>query len=210
MKLKIRKNFNDYVLKEWASVMEILQEYKQEDINNIHVADKVRVIALFSDKTETELRQVELKDINKVFASCLEVFASHVKHVPPLKLKINGKTYDRILSEKGKTNGGWYIDVKTYAEQFKERPELIAALNYVEEGMQYSETDKHGQVLNPTSERAEIFKEHFPAHVFIDLSTFFLEISESLTKDSLDMLVQKAETIVEEVKEEIISTNGQS
>jgi hypothetical protein len=208
MKLKIRKSLDDYVLKEWAGVMQILQEYKQEDVANIHVEDKIKVIALFSGKTTEELRQVGIKDINNVFSSCLEVFLTHVKRMPPLELTINGKVYERILSEKGKTNGGWYIDVKTYAEEFKERPELIPALNYIEKGMQYSQTDKKGHTLNPTSERAEIFKEHFPANVFIDLSTFFLEILKSLTNDSLDSLLEKAQTIMTEAKQEITSTNG--
>ena len=58
---------------------------------------------------------------------------------------------------------------------FKKDPIRMASLCYIEKGMSYAQKGENDRIENPTFERDEVFKEHFPLDVYLDLNAFFLK-----------------------------------
>jgi len=78
--------------------------------------------------------------------------------------------------------------------EFMHAPELLAALNYIEKGVDYSQKDKKGFITNPTRKRAEVFKTEFPPDIFLNLHAFFLSLSESWNNAFLTLQIQRTLT----------------
>ncbi len=102
-----------------------------------------------------------------------------------------------------KQTGGWYIDVKANGDAFVEEPELVPAFCYIEKGKRYSQKDKDGNIINPLRDRAKIFRDYFPADVFLDLNAFFLTRLPILTKGFLILNQERAMEEMESLQEMI-------
>ena len=67
---------------------------------------------------------------------------------------------------------GAIIDIKLI-ESVYESPYEVLAILYIEDGMIYNQVDDRDKIMNPTKERIELFKEHFPGDEFLNVFGFF-------------------------------------
>ena len=138
------------------SIMRKIEFIKAYCIDNINVEN---------------MRDVDVSSITKVFNKIMSIISKYKPKELPFILELDGKEFE-LQDDFSKLPVGWLIDAS--AVDFKERPELLPAFCYIEKGMSYAEKDKHENILNPLKNRAELFKEHLPLDLFLNLSSFFL------------------------------------
>lgn len=138
------------------SIMRKIEFIKAYCIDNINVEN---------------MRDVDVSSITKVFNKIMSIISKYKPKELPFILELDGKEFE-LQDDFSKLPVGWFIDASSV--DFKERPELLPAFCYIEKGMSYAEKDKHENILNPLKNRAELFKEHLPLDLFLNLSSFFL------------------------------------
>jgi len=208
MKLTIKTKLKDYSIQQWSDLMNILDGYKEKPDSEVRIEDKVAIVSIMAKVPYNTLLQEPMATIEKAFKFCVSTISSHTKSIPPKEIKIQGNTYELIDYVGGKVQGGWFVDVDCMAKDFKINPSLIPALNYVEKGKRYAETDDEGNIINSVKERAEIFKDHFPADVFVDLCVFFLEVFVEWSKITSTQKMSQIESQLEKIAKEIPYTTG--
>lgn len=203
MKLKLRKKLSDYTITEWSDVMVIAEKYQDKMDSEIEIEDKLAIISIMCRVPYDSLLVGSMKDINRALKKCIDLMSTYEKKLPLDSIQIQGVWYDRIRLEKGKIQGGWFVDVNCMFKDFKSNPALIVALNYVERGKRYAEQDENGFIINSVKDRADIFKDHFPADVFIDTSTFFLDIYLHWRQSTLDKGMKQTEKGLAKIRKEM-------
>ena len=171
--IKIPADISGFSIREINTIMNVVIKIKEKNI--VEIEDMYLIVSVFSGVNYDEILSADIRDIKNVYEGCIKVFESYSKKRPPKTITVHGKKYRRLLIEEGRTSGGWYVDMRVMSKEFQTKPELMASLSYIEEGMSYAEKDKDGHVLNPSRERAQIFADHFPADVYLDLTAFFLD-----------------------------------
>ena len=166
--------------------MKLLSQINAED-PDVTINDMFEFVSIFTGVPFEDLKDADISDIKKVYYGGLTSFHTYEEKDPPNEIKTNGQVYVRQQFEKGKGKGGWYIDVKVRNSEFLERPELLAAMNYIEKGMDYAQKNKKGEIINPTEARAQIFKDHFKPDDYLNLHRFFLKTSEHLKDVFLEL-----------------------
>ena len=220
MRLAIPSSLSGFTIHQVKRITDLISEHKlTKESNSISVELMHEFVSACSGVRIDDLLEAKQSDIKKVFNVAVGAFTTYEKKDPPKTIEIQGKTYH--LMDLQDQKGGWYVDVKVMAEDFKSQPELLPALNYIEEEeykrwlffkgkrpMKYSQKDENGKTINPITERAEIFREHFPGDVFLDLSGFFFDKSEILIKVFSEIGLQQARMEIQKAREIIASSIG--
>jgi hypothetical protein len=175
-----------------------------QDPDNPTIADKILLCSEFTEFSYDQMKMVHVKSINKIFRKLLRVLDTfHPMPLPPAKLQYDGQVYV-LCKDFTKLKSGWFVDISS--ADLKKDPALMAAFCYIEEGIEYAQTDKHENIINPLKNRKQIFEKHMPLNHYIDLSTFFLRIWIEWKGSSIQTETRKKE--IQKMREKLQSLNG--
>lgn len=184
--IKIPANVGEYRIKHFKGV----ELYHQiEDLEYIRLKEKLMITSELTGLPLTTLRTWTLQSLNDVFNTITATLSKYTERAVPTEIKYGDQIYTFIAQDFGTVPVGWVIDVSV--ADFKKYPSKMAAMCYIEKGMSYGETDEHGNIINPNDVRMEVFEANMPLDRFIDLSGFFLKVSDWLTKYSMGSDRQK-------------------
>lgn len=199
--VKIPSNISGYKIKHFHSLVRLDEIV---DYQNPSIMEKIMVCSEFSGLSEQELKMMHVKSINKLYSKILKTLDTyHPKPHPPKVLNYEDQEYV-FQSDFTKLKAGWFVDVS--AVDFKTHPSLMAAFCYIEKGMEYAQTDKHQNILNPLERRKKVFEKHMPLNTYIDLSTFFLRIWVEWRGSSIQAEARKKE--LREMRKQLKNLNG--
>ena len=199
--LKIPAHISGFRIKHFHSLVK-LDSIK--DPTNPTISDKILLCSEFTDLTFDQMKMVHVKSINKLFSRLLKVLDTfHPMPLPPAKLKYNDQVYV-LCKDFTKLKAGWFVDISS--ADLEKDPALMAAFCYIEEGMEYAETDKHDNILNPLIKRKQVFEKHMPLNHYIDLSTFFLRIWIEWRGSSIQTEQRKKE--LKKMREQLKNLSG--
>lgn len=134
--------------------------------------DILELISIVSGVSVKDLRRVDIGSIKEAYAHLRKTIA-RPKQDPPEKIKIKGKVYEFDKKMGKQWAASRFIDAENSGTDLKTFPEKFVAISYLEEGKEYDDTS--------VDERAELFKNHFPGSVYVDLTDFFLRKFEMLS-----------------------------
>ena len=176
--------------------LEAITGLKKQGLN---AYDKIKLVNKLTGVSEEELRDKSLSDIDLVISEYFKLFASIDKNSIDKEIDCNGQKY--VLVDKfGKMPMKWHIDVTAF--DLKDLS-ILMAFCYIEKGMEYGETDKHKNIVNPVRKRAAIFKEYLPMEHFIKAGFFLQTKAENYTKAYMEIKNQR-----ERKKNKLKNTNG--
>ena len=157
-------------LAKWLLISDAIKNRKDDSIVRL-LEFQCQLLSIFSGVPISKIKKGNIDDIQDASRSLIEMFASYEYKEPSGKVKIDGVTYVfekdfRFIST------GQIIDLKLI-EDISENPSQAVAICYIEEGKDYCHEDERGRVVNPTSDRMKLFKEHFPGEEFLNFFGFF-------------------------------------
>jgi hypothetical protein len=161
IKIELPARFEDYKLHHIAGLVMLS---KTAENYNPTMLNKCKIVAAILGREVEDVKQWDVKDLNRVYNHCVTQLNKYVTNEPPKQITLAGTVYERI--ELDKQTGGWLIDYEARVEEFEMHPELFLAMLYIEHGKKYGEV--------PTEERAAVFYKHMPAFVVLDANGFFL------------------------------------
>ena len=170
---------------------------------------RVQVVSIFSGITKDELRQGDYRDINMIFAECIQMLSEYEQSEPSGVVEADGVKY---IFEKDifAFNTGQAIDMKLIDDVYSNPYEVMAIL-YVEEGMQYNQLNEKKVVMNPNNKRVKVFKEHFPGDEFLNVFGFFLNSYHELNNAMSILKMAQTEVMMtnqmKELKKEVKELN---
>jgi hypothetical protein len=189
MKIKLPKSIKELRLYHLQALAEI-------DLENMQIYDKaVLAHKLTSIDLET-IKRISIQHINEIIDHYSNLIIKVKKEDPPKTIEVEGRRYNRIKSI-SEMPMSWHIDRQI--SQLKDSA-VVSAFVYLEDGLEYCETDKTGNILNPLTPRIEFFRENLSADVLIQVGFFFEKKSESYTIDLEE--INKQRTILSKKKEE--------
>lgn len=163
--------------------------YKIEKFNNgeyikdIEDPKNDEVLNFIADFTNVEtdlLWSQSVSTIKNLYIKLMGQFGEYKPKQPPTEIKI-GKTTYTFRTEYLKMSIGWWEHVRVLSEK-EANPIDKLGLLYIEKGMDYAQTDKNKNVLNPTDERTNLLAEHLTLGEFVDVHNFFFTILETYRK----------------------------
>lgn len=167
MKINIPKSLEDLKIKH----LELFNYITGLDLENIGIENKIKIISLYSGVKEDRLKMVNLESLNKLHSKIAKIIGSYKPQEIPLSITYNNKEYT-LRDSFNKLPTGWFIDVSV--SDLAKEPEKMIAFCYIEKGMDYAQQDKHKNILNPLSERANVFKDNMPLPLYMSIAGFFL------------------------------------
>ena len=118
------------------------------------------------------IRMLPPKDTEKLYILSKLSFAGFkMGSEPPKEIVLDGKSLELVNPHKVAT--GWHIDWDVISKQ--DDPVKWACMYYFPKGELYGKADDNGNIINPSSSRYELFKEHFPLQTFLECRAFFLK-----------------------------------
>lgn len=136
------------------------------------IGEKITFCCEYCDIEEAKLQTVSVDSINSLFATVAQTLCGHIPRTPKKHITVDGNKY-RFVKRFSEQSAAWHELVRR--SNFLEDPIQMAALCYIESGMKYAQKGDHDKILNPTAERANVFRENFPFDLYLDLSAFFLQ-----------------------------------
>lgn len=171
VEIKLPQTVDDCDLVRLAAWSKYVTEVKDIDKLSENILFRIEVVSIFSGLTKKELVQKKSRLINKAYVHCIKMMSEYEQKEPSGVIEVNGTryVYDKEIHN---ISTGQVIDIKLIEDIYKQPYELMAAL-YIEEGMTYNQ-EEDNKVVNPNSERIEIFKDEPIGSEFLDLLGFFL------------------------------------
>lgn len=194
--INIPANVSEYRIKHFKGVE---MYHNIEDLDYVKLKTKLEICQELTGVPLSELRKYTLQSINDLFNTITQSLSRYKQRPVPTEVKYGDQIYTFIAQDFGKVPVGWVIDVSV--SDFKKYPSKMAAMCYIEKGMAYGETDANGNITNPNDARMEVFEANMPLDRFIDLSGFFLKVSEQLTLFSMGSERQKRMEIKKMMKD---------
>lgn len=146
-----------------------LEAMSKVDLETITILDRADLFSSFTGVDMKLVKRMAFEDVMKVLEHYFTIIASHEAKDLPKEIEIEGVKYCLIkAAEKMPTD--WHIDMSGFEMN---DPCTVAAFYYIEKGMEYCQKDKNSNILNPVKARADLFREHLPANILIDLRFFF-------------------------------------
>lgn len=161
IEISVPKTLNDFTIKHAGMLVQLS---KQKESFKPTMMNKCKHVSMYSGVEISQIKKMDVNDVNDVFNHCISELNKYVKSEPPKEIELNGTVY--CLADIDKQTAGWLIDYEAQTETFELQPEKWVAMAYIEKGKQYGDI--------PNSEREQIFLEHFPARIMFDLADFFL------------------------------------
>ena len=156
-----------------------LEAMAKIDLETITIADRAYLCSSFTGIEIDKVRRMAFDDVMAILEHYFILIGTYKSSNLPKEIKVDGLNYC-LIPEAGKMPTNWHIDMTAFDMA---DPATIASFYYIEKGLDYCQKDKHGNIFNPIKQRADIFREHLPANILIDLR-FFLQKKLENSKSS--------------------------
>lgn len=210
MKIAIPKTIKDCSPKQLAKWLLLTSEGVELDSLMDKLEFRVEVVSIFSGESKDQLRLASYKDINMIFARCIELLATYEQKEPSQVIEIEGQRFE---FDKNIFNfsTGQAIDMKLIPDVYQNPTEVLSII-YVEEGMVYNELDDRGRVKNPAQKRTALFDKEFDGDEFLNVFAFFLRSYKDLNRAIYILKMAQTEIQMEEtikdLQQEVQTMNG--
>ena len=145
-----------------------LQAIAELDIENVDIYAKAILAHKLTGLDMETIKRVSIQHVNKIINHYINMLGMVKKEKPPQVIEVKGKRYELIKSM-GQQPTAWHIDIANFGTK---DAAVVAAFCYIEEGLEYCQQDKHKNIINPVTPRADIFREELSADVFIKTGFF--------------------------------------
>lgn len=169
VKIELPSSLKYYKVRQAHDLIEFFRTKKATD--KWSVKDMLQVISIASGVSVADLRRVDIAQIKEAYAMVGKAINVPRKEPAP-EVTINGVVYAFDKNMGKSWHGGRFIDAENAGTDMAEFPEKFAAICYLEKGKEYDDTT--------VEDRAEIFRDHFPGDLYVDLTAFFLQKFEKL------------------------------
>ena len=163
-----------------------------KDVDNPQNDEVINFIADFTTVETDLLWSQSVSTIKDLFIKLMNNFSTYKPSEPIKEIKI-GKTVYTFRTEYLKMSVGWWEHVRMFSQKDSNPIDKLGLL-YIEKGMDYSQTDKNKNVLNPTDVRTQLLAEHLTLGQFIDIHNFFftiLDLHKRLSEQQKKQLSKK-------------------
>lgn len=143
-----------------------------KDMTRPSIVEKIKLIHDYTDTPIEVLETVKVKILNNIYTEICTKLAEHVPKPPPKVIEIEGNKY-KLVEKFTEMPYSWHELVRR--SDFNELPIRMASLAYIEHDLKYAQSGDYGIILNPTTERDELFTKHLPLTTYLDLADFFLK-----------------------------------
>jgi hypothetical protein len=121
----------------------------------------------------SKVRKSHVEDVLRISNHYIDLLSTYKKSDPSERIEIQGKVYT-FSTNRQHWSTGQIIDLKNMSKsELLNEPQKLLAIFYVEEGLEYCQEEKN-KVINPNSEREELFRMHFPWQEYLNFQGFFL------------------------------------
>jgi hypothetical protein len=208
IKLNLPRTINDCLpdqLAKWLLLADTMKERKDDEWLAM-IDFQCQVISIFSGLTIRQIKKGNIDDVQNAAMSLINMLSQYKQSEPDGVIEIKGKKYYFQKDFRFITTGQ-IIDLKLI-EDIASEPCKAVAICYIEEGMEYCEEDNRGRPLNPTIDRYNLFKEHFPGEEFLNFFGFFFHEYE--TRKNAILAIQTLRTMLKnlEMDQELRIRNG--
>lgn len=161
----------------------------------------VQLVSIFSGVPMSTIRRVDMDSIAEASEHILTMLNQFRITEPIGRVVIDGQAY---VFDKDSTHWstGQIIDMKLIEEPVMNPCEALAIM-YVEEGMEYCQTDDRERVLNPTEKRFSLFKKSFPGDESFNFYAFFLNDYEKRKLALLGIQTMKMMKVRSQITKEL-------
>lgn len=163
----------------------------------------VQLVSIFSGVPMSTIRRVDMDSIAEASEHILNMLNQFKISEPSGRVVIDGQAY---VFDKDSTHWttGQIIDMKLIEDTISNPCEALAIM-YVEEGMEYCQTDDRERVLNPTEKRYSLFKKSFPGDESFNFYAFFLNDYEKRKLAILGIQTMKMMKVRNQLTKELSS-----
>jgi hypothetical protein len=134
---------------------------------------RAKVVSIFRDEMLSKVRKSHVEDVLRISNHYIDLLSTYKKSDPSERIEIQGKVYT-FSTNRQHWSTGQIIDLKNMSKsELLNEPQKLLAIFYVEENMEYCQ-EKKGKLINPNSEREELFRMHFPWQEYLNFQGFFL------------------------------------
>ena len=152
--------------------MKFLKELHKYKGKNISPIKKCQMCSEFLRLNNDKLKKYSTIQIEDLFEQITVSVGQHIKEFPNV-VEYEGQEYERVQDFKT-LPVEWFADFSN--TDLENSPETIAAMCYIEKGMDYNQTGDNEVIVNSRSKRAKVFADHMPLNIFIELEAFFLSV----------------------------------
>jgi hypothetical protein len=157
-------------LAKWQNL--VTGDEKLDDLLN-NLEFRAKVVSIFRDEMLSKVRRSHLEDVLRISNHYIDLLSTYKKSTPSERIEINGKVYT-FSTNRQHWSTGQIIDLKNMSKnELLNEPQKLLAIFYVEEGFEYCQEEKN-KIINPNSEREELFRLHFPWQEYLNFQGFFL------------------------------------
>jgi hypothetical protein len=143
----------------------------EELLENLEFRSKV--VSIFRDERLSKVRKAHYEDVLRISNHYIDLLSTYKKSDPAERIEIQGKFYT-FSTNRQHWSTGQIIDLKNMSKsELLNEPQKLLAIFYVEEGLEYCQEEK-GKVINPNSDREELFRMYFPWQEYLNFQGFFL------------------------------------
>jgi hypothetical protein len=169
---------------------------------------RAKVVSIFRDEMLSKVRKSHVEDVLRISNHYIDLLSTYKKSDPVERIQIQGKFYT-FSTNRQHWSTGQIIDLKNMSKsELLNEPQKLLAIFYVEEGLEYCQEEKN-KVINPNSEREELFRLYFPWQEYLNFQGFFLH---NLDKRKLAIMGVKTARVMATMKKqqkEMSGTYGQ-
>ena len=192
-------------LSKWQNL--VTADVKLEELLD-NLEFRAKVVSIFRDEMLSKVRKSHVEDVLRISNHYIDLLSTYKKATPIERIEIQGKVYT-FSTNRQHWSTGQIIDLKNMSKsELLNEPQKLLAIFYVEENMEYCQEEKN-KVINPNSEREELFRLHFPWQEYLNFQGFFLH---NLDKRKLAIMGVKTARAIATMKmqqKEMSGTYGQ-
>ena len=169
---------------------------------------RAKVVSIFRDEMLSKVRKSDVEDVLRVSNYYIDLLSTYKKALPSERIEIQGKVYT-FSTNRQHWATGQIIDLKNMTKsELMNEPQKLLAIFYIEEGLEYCQEEK-GKIINPNSEREEIFRLNFPWQEYLNFQGFFLQNLEQRKVAIMAVKTARAIAQTRRIQKEMSGTYGQ-
>jgi hypothetical protein len=169
---------------------------------------RAKVVSIFRDEMLSKVRKSHVEDVLRISNYYIDLLSTYKKSDPSERIEIQGKVYT-FSTNRQHWSTGQIIDLKNMSKsELLNEPQKLLAIFYIEEGLEYCQEEKN-KIINPNSEREELFRLHFPWQEYLNFQGFFLLNLDKRKLAIMGVKTAKAIATMKMQQKEMSGTYGQ-
>jgi hypothetical protein len=169
---------------------------------------RAKVVSIFRDEMLSKVRKSHVEDVLRISNHYIDLLSTYKKSDPSERIEIQGKVYE-FSTNRQHWSTGQIIDLKNMSKsELLNEPQKLLAIFYIEEGLEYCQEEKN-KIINPNSEREELFRLHFPWQEYLNFQGFFLHNLDKRKLAIMGVKTARAIATMRTQQKEMSGTYGQ-